>query len=93
MISGRLSSSFRARYPFLVYGSDCRLSPQESLLFLVSLVAYLLGVLHKVNMEGKVFTVPGIEVGQTHLGYFEGIPMIMCGSLHQGVSLLSRSST
>jgi hypothetical protein len=43
-------------------------------------------------MEGKVFTVPGIEIGQTHSGSLEGIPMIMCGSLHQGVSPLSRSS-
>jgi hypothetical protein len=42
-------------------------------------------------MDGKVFTVPRIDVGQNHLGSLEGIPMIMCGSLHQGVSLLSRS--
>jgi hypothetical protein len=42
-------------------------------------------------MEGKFFTVPGIDVGQTHSGSLEGIPMIMCGSLHQGVSPLSRS--
>jgi hypothetical protein len=39
-------------------------------------------------MEGQVFTVPGIDVGQTHSGSLEGIPMIMCGSLHQGVSPL-----
>jgi hypothetical protein len=44
-------------------------------------------------MEGKVFTVPGIDVGQNHSGSLEGIPTIMCGSLHQGVSPLSRSST
>jgi hypothetical protein len=44
-------------------------------------------------MEGQVFMVPGIDVGQTHLGSLEGIPTIMCGSLHQGVSPLSRSST
>jgi hypothetical protein len=44
-------------------------------------------------MEGQVFTVPGIDVGQTHLGSLEGIPTIMCGSLHQGVSPLSRLST
>jgi hypothetical protein len=56
-------------------------------------VAYLLRVLHKVTVKGKVFTVPGIDVGQTHSGSLEGIPMIMCGSLHQGVSPLSRSST
>jgi hypothetical protein len=43
-------------------------------------------------MEGKVFMVPGIDVGQTHSGSLEGIPMIICGSLHQGVSSLSRSS-
>jgi hypothetical protein len=40
-----------------------------------------------------VFTVAGIDVGQTHSGSLEGIPMIMCGILHQGVSPLSRSST
>jgi hypothetical protein len=44
-------------------------------------------------MEGKDFTVPGIDVGQNHSGSLEGIPMIICGILHQGVSLLSRSST
>jgi hypothetical protein len=44
-------------------------------------------------VEGQVFTVPGIDVGQTHLGSLEGTPMIMCGSLHQGVSPLSRSLT
>jgi hypothetical protein len=56
-------------------------------------VAYLLRVLHKVTVKGQVFTVPGIDVGQTHSGSLEGIPTIMCGSLHQGVSPLSRSST
>jgi hypothetical protein len=44
-------------------------------------------------MEGKVFMVPGFDVGQTHSGSLEGIPMIMCGILHKGVSPLSRSST
>jgi hypothetical protein len=44
-------------------------------------------------MEGQVFMVLGIDFGQTHLGSLEGIPMIMCGSIHQGVSLLSRLST
>jgi hypothetical protein len=43
-------------------------------------------------VEGKVFMVPGIDVGQTHLGSLEGIPTIMCGILHQAVSPLSRSS-
>jgi hypothetical protein len=43
-------------------------------------------------MEEKLFMVPGIDVGQTHLGSLEGIPMIMCGRLHQGVSSLRRSS-
>jgi hypothetical protein len=75
-----------------VCGSDCRLFPQASLLFVVTLVAYLLRVLHKVIVKGQVFMVPGIDVGQTHSDSLEGIPMIMCGSLHQGVSLLSRSS-
>jgi hypothetical protein len=32
-------------------------------------------------VEGQVFTVPGIDVGQTHSGSLEGIPMIMCGEL------------
>jgi hypothetical protein len=67
--------------------------PQASLLSLVTLVAYLLGSLHKVTVERKFFMVPGIDVGQTHLGPLEGIPTIMCRSLHQGVSPLSRSST
>jgi hypothetical protein len=44
-------------------------------------------------MEGQVFTIPGIDVDQTHSCSLEGIPNIMCGSLHQGVSPLSRSST
>jgi hypothetical protein len=43
-------------------------------------------------VDGKVFTVPGIDVVQIHLGSLEGIPMIMCGSLHRGVSMLRRSS-
>jgi hypothetical protein len=43
-------------------------------------------------VEGKFFMVPGIDVGQTHSGSLEGIPMIICGSLHQDVSLLSRAS-
>jgi hypothetical protein len=55
-------------------------------------VAYLSRFLPKVTVEGKVFTVPGIDVDQTHSGSLEGIPTIMCGSLHQGVSPLSRSS-
>ena len=59
---------------------DC--SPQASLLLVVTLVTYLLRVLHKVTVKGKFFTVPGIDVGQTHSGSLEGIPMIMCGSLH-----------
>jgi hypothetical protein len=56
-------------------------------------VAYLSRFLHEVTVEGQVFTVLGIDVGQTHSGSLEGIPTIMCGSLHQGVSPLSRSST
>jgi hypothetical protein len=92
MMSGSLSSLFWARYPALVCESDCRLFPQVSLLLLVALVAYLLRVLHEVIVEGKVFTVPGIDVGQTHSGSLEGIAMIMCGIFHQGVSLLRRSS-
>jgi hypothetical protein len=43
-------------------------------------------------MEGQVFTVPGIDVGQNQLGTLEGIPAIMCGSLHQGVNMLSMLS-
>jgi hypothetical protein len=54
-------------------------------------VAYLSRFLHEVTVKGKVFTVPGIDVDQTHSGSLEGIPTIMCGSLHQGVSSLSRS--
>jgi hypothetical protein len=92
MMSGSLSSLFQARYPALACGSDCRLSPHDLLLLVVTLVAYLLMVLHKVTVKGQVFTVPRIDIGQTHSGSLEGIPMIMCGSLHQGVSPLSRSS-
>jgi hypothetical protein len=55
-------------------------------------VAYISRFLPKVTVEGKVFTVPGIDVDQTHSGSLEGIPTIMCGRLHQGVSLLSKSS-
>jgi hypothetical protein len=55
-------------------------------------VAYLSTFLPKVTVEGKVFTIPGIDIDQTHSGSLEGIPMIMCGSLHRGVSPLSRSS-
>jgi hypothetical protein len=63
-------------------GSDYRLSPQDLLLLVVTLVAYLSRFLHKVTVKGKVFRVPEIDVDQTHLGFLEGIPMIMCGSLH-----------
>ena len=59
---------------------------------MVTLVAYLLRVLHEVTVEGKVFMVLGIDVDQTHSGSLEGIPTIMCGSLHQGVCPLRRSS-
>jgi hypothetical protein len=55
-------------------------------------VAYLSRFLHEVTVKGKVFTVLGIDIDQTHSGSLEGIPMIMCGSLHWGVSPLSRSS-
>jgi hypothetical protein len=88
-----LNDNIPEEYPALACGSDCRLSPQALLLLVVTLVAYLLRVLHKVTVKGQVFTVPGIDVGQTHSGSLEGIPTIMCGSLHQGVSPLSRSST
>jgi hypothetical protein len=49
-------------------------------------------ILPKTSAEGESYTVPRIDVGQTHSGSLEGIPTIMCGSLHQGVSPLSRSS-
>jgi hypothetical protein len=55
-------------------------------------MAYISRFLPMVTMKGKIFTVPGIDIDQTHSGSLEGIPTIMCGSLHQGVSLLSRSS-
>jgi hypothetical protein len=50
-------------------------------------VTYLSRFLPKVTVEGKVFTVPGIDVDQTHSGSLEGIPTIMCGSLHSGKSI------
>jgi hypothetical protein len=56
--------------------------PQALLLLVVTLVAYILRVLHKVTMKGQVFTVPGINVGQTHSASLEGIPTIMCGIFH-----------
>jgi hypothetical protein len=31
-------------------------------------------------MEGKVFTIPRIDIGKTHSGSLEGIHMIMCGT-------------
>jgi hypothetical protein len=68
---------------------DC--SPKTLLLLVVTLVAYLSRFLPEVTVKGKFFTVPGIDVDQTHSGSLEGIPTIMCGSLHQGVSPLSRS--
>jgi hypothetical protein len=43
-------------------------------------VAYLSRFLPEVTVKGKVFTVPGIDVDQTHSGSLEGIPTIMCGS-------------
>jgi hypothetical protein len=55
-------------------------------------VAFLSRFLLEVTVEGNVFMVPIIDVDQTHSGSLEGIPMIMCGSLHQGASPLSRSS-
>jgi hypothetical protein len=55
-------------------------------------VAYISRFLPEVTVEGKVFMVPGIDVDQTHSGSLEGIPTIMCGSLHRDVSPLSRSS-
>jgi hypothetical protein len=55
-------------------------------------VAYLYRFLPEVTVKGEVFTVPGIDIDQTCSGSLEGIPMIMCGSLHQGVSPLSRLS-
>ena len=79
--------------PYFARGLDCRLFPHASLLFLVALVAYIFRVLYEVTMEAKVFTVPRIDIGQNQSGSLEGIPTIMCGSLHQGVSSLSRSST
>jgi hypothetical protein len=66
MMSGSLLSLFQARYPAFACGSDYRLSPQDLLLFVVTLVAYLSRFLPKVTMEGKVFTVPRIDVDQTH---------------------------
>jgi hypothetical protein len=59
----------------------------------LTLVAFLSRFLPKVTVEGKVSMVPRIDVDQTHSGSLEGIPMIMCGSLHKGISLLSRLST
>jgi hypothetical protein len=55
-------------------------------------VSYLSRFLPEVTVERKVFTVPRIDIDQTHSGSLEGIPMIMCGSLHQVVSSLSSFS-
>jgi hypothetical protein len=43
-------------------GADCEL---------VTLVAIIFRVLHKVTVMGSL-TVPGVEIGQTHLGSLEG---------------------
>jgi hypothetical protein len=74
-------------------GADCEL---------VTLVAIIFRFLHKVTVTGSL-TVPGADIGQTHSGSLEGKstitawkpwrvnPQLLRGSLHQGVSPLSRS--
>ena len=48
---------------------------------LVSLVTVILRYLHEVTMKGSL-TIPGTNIGQTHLGSLEGNPQLLRGSLH-----------
>jgi hypothetical protein len=57
---------------------------------LVTLVGIIFRVLHKVTVKGSLI-VPGANIGQTHSGSLEGNPQLLRGSLHRGVSPLSRS--
>jgi hypothetical protein len=47
---------------------------------LVTLVAIIFRVLHKVTMKGSLI-VPGTDVGQTHSGFFEGKSIITAWKL------------
>ena len=51
---------------------------------MVTLVAFLSRYLPKVTVKGKVFTVPGIDVGQTHSGSLEGKSTITAWKLAPG---------
>jgi hypothetical protein len=44
---------------------------------LVTLVAFIFRYLHKVTVTGSL-TVPGTDIGQTHLGSLEGKSKITC---------------
>jgi hypothetical protein len=47
---------------------------------LVTLVAIIFRVLHKVTVKGS-FTVPGVDIGQTHSGSLEGKSTIIAWKL------------
>ena len=51
---------------------------------MVTLVAFLSRYLPKVTVKGKVFTVPGIDVDQTHSGSLEGKSTITAWKLAPG---------
>jgi hypothetical protein len=55
-------------------GVDCKL---------VTLVAIIFRVLHKVTMKGSL-TVPGADIGQTHSGSLEGKSTITAWKLAPG---------
>jgi hypothetical protein len=59
---------------------------------LVTLVAIIFRVSHKVMVKGSL-TVPGKDIGQTHSAPWRVNPQLLRGSLHQGISLLSRFPT
>jgi hypothetical protein len=40
-----------------------------------------LGLIHEMAVKGKVFVVPGIDVGQTHSGSLEGKSMFIMWNL------------
>jgi hypothetical protein len=66
------SSRFRAQLPCpCTYIRLSIVSPGIIVVF-GNLSGLSLGLIHEVTVKGKVFVVPGIDVGQTHSGSLEG---------------------
>jgi hypothetical protein len=71
------SSQFRAQLPCpFIYIRISTISPEIIVVF-GNLSGLSLGLIHEVTVKGKVFTVLGIDVGQTHLGSLEGKSMFI----------------